>query len=127
MVLTEGIQENLLNKLKKDNPYIENDNEYYYIVGQCTRYMASKYVKMFMQGKIRENQVVKFILQSKDNEQLRKNLKTMLIGKCSNIIYLDKDKKFNNAFAMLMGYIAVNKEINRDYLDIGYCSNNVLH
>lgn len=118
------LQESLINKLRSDYKGIENDAEYYYIVGQCISYMCNKYVhlnKMF-----KKDLVAKQLILSKDNTQLRDRIKTMLLGKCSNIIYLDKDKKFNNAFAMLMGYVAEDNKINRDYLDMGYCSNNVL-
>jgi hypothetical protein len=119
------LQESLTNKLKEDYKGIETDSEYYYITGQCIRYMASKYANMFNRS-ITDNKVVKFILQSKDNEQLRKNLKVMLLNKCGNILDMEKDKNFNYAFAMLMGYMIDSKNINRDYLEIGYNSNNIL-
>lgn len=122
------MRESIINKILQEDydHIIESDKEFYYLAGQCIRYMAHKYVKIFMQGKIRENQVVKFILTSKDAIKLKENLKRMLMGKCSNLIYMDKDKKFNNCFAMLINYIPEDNKINQDFLQIGYLETNIL-
>jgi hypothetical protein len=127
MVIEEykTVRENLIQKLS-DEEYegLQSDEEYYYIAGQCISYMCGKYVHV--NKLLKKNLVSKELRLSKDNEQLRKRLKNMLFNKCGDIIYLEDSEKFNNCFAMLMGYIPDTNVINRDYLELGYLENSIL-
>jgi hypothetical protein len=127
MVIEEykTVRENLIQKLSEgEYDGIDNDEEYYYIAGQCISYMCNKYVHL--NKLLKKNLVSKQLMLSKDNEQLRTRLKNMLFNKCGNIIYMDKDKKFNNSFVMIMGYIPADNKINKDYLELGYLENSIL-
>lgn len=126
MVVEEynAVRENLVQKLSEgEYEGIENDEEYYYIIGQCISYMCNRYVNV--NKLLKKNLVSRELRLSKNNEQLRTRLKNMLLSKCGNIICMDDNKKFNNSFAMIMGYIPDDEKINKDFLELGYLGNSI--
>lgn len=61
---------------------------------------------------------------SKDCDTLKRRLMN-LFRKCSTMLY-NTDVKFNNVFAMILGYIPDNLVVNNSLLQLGYVDNNIL-
>lgn len=101
---------------------IETDKEFYYLVGQCISFMCNRYIGV--NKALKKNGVSKQAMLSKNAEYLKNNLKT-LFGKCSNMLYME-DKKFNNAYAMLIGYVPEDNKIDQGALQFGYLENCIL-
>ena len=119
MELKEIIKE----KVNRDSTgTIETDREFYYIAGQCISFMCNRYISI--NRALKKNPVSKQAMLSKNVEDLKKHLK-MLFGKCNNMLYME-DKKFNNAYAMLIGYVPVDSKIDKDTLQLGYLENCIL-
>lgn len=110
-------------KVNKDiTDKIGTDQEYFYLVGQCISFMVHKYCNV--NKCLKENLVAKTTMLSKDINSLKVHLRQLYI-KCNKMLYVD-DKKFNNALSMVLGYIPDNNKIDRNALEIGYMSNNIL-
>lgn len=119
MELKEIIKE----KVNRDSTgTIETDKEFYYIAGQCISFMCNRYVSK--NRALKKNPVSKQAMLSKNVEDLKKHLK-MLFGKCNNMLYME-DKKFNNAYAMLIGYSPEDNKIDKEALQLGYLENCIL-
>lgn len=101
---------------------IETDREFYYIAGQCISFMCNRYV--YKNRALKKNPVSKQAMLSKNVEDLKKHLK-MLFDKCNNMLYME-DKKFNNAYAMLIGYSPEDNKIDKEALQLGYLENCIL-
>lgn len=101
---------------------IENDKEFYYIAGQIVSFMCNRYVSA--NKVLKKDLISKQSMLSKNSEDLKKHLK-VLFSKCNNILY-QEDKKFNNAYAMLIAYIPGDNKIDQDALQLGYLENCLL-
>lgn len=119
----EKLRDIVKEKVNKDiTDQVANDKEFYYIAGQCINFMCYRYCNI--NKCLKENLVSKSTMLSKNALELKKRLK-MLYMKCNNMLYLD-DKKFNNAFSMLMLYNTKDKNIDEQYLNLGYLENCIL-
>lgn len=119
MELKEIVKE----KINRDSTgAVETDKEFFYIAGQCISFMCNRYIKAFRS--LEKNNVSKQAMLSKNVDDLKKHLK-MLFGKCNNMLYME-DKKFNNAYAMLIGYVPVDVKVDKDTLQLGYLENCIL-
>lgn len=119
MELKEIVKE----KVNRDSTgVIETDKEFFYIAGQCISFMCNRYVSI--NRALKKNPVSKQAMLSKNVEDLKKHLR-FLFGKCNNMLYME-DKKFNNAYAMLIGYVPVDNKIDKQALDLGYLENCIL-
>lgn len=101
---------------------IKTDREFYYTAGQCISFMCNRYISI--NRALKKNPVSKQAMLSKNAEDLKEHLK-MLFGKCNNMLY-QEDKAFNNAYAMLIGYVPVDNKIDKDTLQLGYLENCIL-
>ena len=101
---------------------IETDKEFYYLAGQCISFICNRYIKT--SKALKKNGVSKQAMLSKNAEDLKKHLK-MLFGKCNNMLYME-DRKFNNAYAMLIGYVPEDNKVNQEALQLGYLENCIL-
>lgn len=119
----KDLQEIFKEKVNRDiTDKIENDIEFYYVAGQCISFMCNRFIKT--SRTLNKNAVSKQVMLAKDTEELKKKLK-MFLGKCSNMLYME-DKAFNNAFAMLLGYVPDTNTIDYNALQYGYTSNCLL-
>lgn len=119
----EKLRDIVKEKANKDiTDQITSDKEFYYITGQCIRFMVYRYCSI--NKCLKENLVSKSTMLSKNALELKKRLK-MLYMKCNNMLYLD-DKKFNNAFSMLMLYNTEDLSIDKQCLNLGYLENCIL-
>lgn len=119
MELKEIIEEKVC---RESTGKIETNKEFYYTAGQCISFMCNRYVAV--NKALKKDLVSKQSMLSKNAEDLKKHLK-MLFGKCNNMIY-QEDKKFNNAYAMLISYIPEDNKIDQETLQLGYLENCLL-
>lgn len=107
---------------KKETDSIETDSEFYYIAGQCISFMCNRYVNI--NKSLSKNLVSKQSMLSKNTQDLKKHLR-MLFGKCNNMLY-QEDKKFNNAYAMLISYVPNDSKVDKDIIQLGYLEKCIL-
>lgn len=107
---------------KKETDSIETDSEFYYIAGQCISFMCNRYVNI--NKSLSKNLVSKQSMLSKNAQDLKKHLR-MLFGKCNNMLY-QEDKKFNNAYAMLISYVPNDRKVDKDIIQLGYLEKCIL-
>lgn len=119
----EDIVKTAEEKVDKDvTGAIKSDKEFYYLAGQCISFMCNRYVGV--NKALKKNLVSKQAMLSKNTEDLKNHLK-VLFGKCNNMLYME-DKKFNNAYAMLIGYVPEVDKIDQETLQLGYLENCIL-
>lgn len=107
---------------KKETDSIETDSEFYYIAGQCISFMCNRYVNI--NKSLSKNLVSKQSMLSKNTQDLKKHLR-ILFGKCNNMLY-QEDKKFNNAYAMLISYVPNDSKVDKDIIQLGYLEKCIL-
>lgn len=107
---------------KKETDSIETDSEFYYIAGQCISFMCNRYVNI--NKSLSKNLVSKQSMLSKNTQDLKKHLR-MLFGKCNNMLY-QENKKFNNAYAMLISYVPNDSKVDKDIIQLGYLEKCIL-
>lgn len=119
----EELREILKDKANRDiTGGIETDKEFFYTIGQCINFMVARYVKVnFM---LNGHSVAKPALSCKDSQTLKKRTNT-LYRKTNNMLYME-DKKFNNAYAMVLGYIPENSKVDNDLLELGFMEKCIL-
>lgn len=106
------INESITNKL-------ENDDEYYFAVGQLINYLLSK-----SKGKKRPHSLANPFINGKNNSEIKEKLRK-LYGKYSYDLDMN-GKRFNNLYAMIIGYSPESK-VNQDLIVGGYLSNNLIY
>ena len=103
----------------KANPEIETDEEYYFAIGQLANYFIS-----LNKSKDKKHYLFLPILQSKNNDKLKKMLKSMF-NKYSYEISTNS-LRFNNLYGMVCRYEAQNK-INTDLMCGGYLYQSLIY
>lgn len=106
------INESITNKL-------DNDDEYYFAVGQLVNYLLSK-----SKGKKRPHSLANPFINGKNNSEIKEKLRK-LYGKYSYDLDMN-GKRFNNLYAMIIGYSPEGK-VNQDLIVGGYLSNNLIY
>lgn len=97
---------------------IENDDEYYFSVGQIVSYLLTKY-----KGKNRPLSLAGPFTNAKDNVTLKENLRKMY-NKYSYAVNIG-DKRFKNYYVLVTGYVP-EKEVNQDMIIAGLLSKNLI-
>ena len=107
-------------KVNDDN-YInlENDDEYYYSVGQTVSYLLSKH-----KGKNNPLSLAEPFVNAKSNKILMENLRK-LYKKYSYDPYCN-NKKFKNLYSLVLGYEPESK-VNEDMILAGFLTNNLVY
>lgn len=103
----------------KEYDPIENDEQYYFSVGQVVAFLLSKY-----RGKNKPFSLAKPIVNSKNNEIIKENLRKMY-----NKYSYDPSiniKRFKNFYVMISGYIPEGK-VNQDMIIAGFLSNSLVY
>ncbi|SFU78041.1 CRISPR-associated protein Csh1 [Clostridium sp. DSM 8431] len=108
------------NKVNSDD-YIalENDDEYYFAVGQIVSYLLSKH-----KGKNKPLSLAEPFINAKSNKVLKDNLRRLYKKytyepTCNN-------KRFKNFFVLVLGY-EPEKKVNEDMMIAGFLSNNLVY
>lgn len=98
---------------------LDNDEEYYFAVGQLVGYLISK-----SKGKKKPHSLANSFINGKNNDDIKDRLRKLY----SKYSY-DPDingKRFNNLYAMIVGYVPDGK-VNQDLIVGGYLNNNLIY
>lgn len=98
---------------------LENDEEYYFAVGQLVNYLLSK-----SKGKKKPHSLANSFINGKNNIEIKEKLRK-LYSKYSYDLDMN-GKRFNNLYAMIIGYVPEDK-VNQDLIIGGYLSNNLIY
>jgi CRISPR-associated protein Csh1 len=118
--MLSDLTNSIRNKINNDiTQKIDNDDEYYFLVGQLVSYLISR-----NKSNKKTHSLVNPILNCKNDEKLKDEI-IKLFKKYSYDI--DKgNKRFNNMSAMVLGYIP-EEDVKEDVLLCGYLHNNLLY
>ena len=99
---------------------LDNDDEYYFAVGQLVGYLLSK-----NRGKKKPHSLANPFINGKSNDDIKEKLRRLY----SKYSYdLDsKGKRFNNLYTMIIGYVPEDNKVNQDLVLGGYLSNNLIY
>lgn len=98
---------------------LDDDNEYYFAVGQLVNYLLSK-----SKAKKKPHSLANSFINEKNNSEIKQKLRK-LYGKYSYDVDMN-GKRFNNLYAMIIGYLPEGK-VNQDLIVGGYLSNNLIY
>lgn len=98
---------------------LDNDDEYYFAVGQLVNYLLSK-----SKGKNKPHSLANPFINGKNNNEIKEKLRK-LYAKYSYDLDMN-GKRFNNLYAMIIGYLPEDK-VNQDLIVGGYLSNNLIY
>jgi len=104
---------------EKDTDKIENDKEYYFAVGQLVSYLLSK-----SKGKKKPHSLANQFINSRNNEDIKDKLRKLYVKYSydPNI----NGKRFNNLYAMIVGYVPEGK-VDNDLMIAGYLNSNLIY
>ena len=119
------ILKNLSDKLREkisSNPRgeIDKDEEYYFAVGQLVSYLISK-----NKSNKKMHSLINPILNCSTDEKLKDELRKLFTK--YNYDIWKKDKRFNNLYGMVIGYVPEKDGIIKDILIGGYLYSNLLY
>ena len=99
---------------------LDNDDEYYFAVGQLVGYLLSK-----NRGKKKPHSLANPFINGKSNDDIKEKLRRLY----SKYSYdLDsKGKRFNNLYTMIIGYVPEDNKVNQDLVLGGYLSNSLIY
>lgn len=111
---------NIRNKINSDTTQIiDNDDEYYFLVGQLVSYLISR-----NKSNRKTHSLINPILNCKNDERLKGEVRKLF--KKYNYDIDKGNKRFNNMSAMVLGYIPEGN-IKEDILLCGYLHNNLIY
>lgn len=99
---------------------IENDDEYYFSVGQLVSY----YISLNRSGNKKMHSLLNPILNCKNDERLKQELKKLF--RKYNYAIIKDNKRFNNLQSMIYGYKPEGK-VNEDLLIAGYLYSSLIY
>lgn len=115
-----NVKENLRNKISTQGDHsIENDQEYFFAVGQLVSFFLSK-----SKGKKKPLSLANPFINAKKDEMIKDKLQA-LFKKYNYAIY-EKELRFKRLYSMVMGY-EVNNKINDNMIIAGYLHSNLLY
>ena len=103
----------------KDTDKIDNDKEYYFAIGQLVSYLLSK-----SKGKKKPHSLANQFVNSKNNEDIKEKLRKLYVK-----YSYDPDingKRFNDLYAMIVGYVSEGK-VDNDLMIAGYLNSNLIY
>lgn len=98
---------------------IDNDTEYYFVVGQITSYLIS-----LNKSSKKMHSLINPILNCKTDEKLKGEISKLF--KKYNYAIRKENRRFNNLEAMILGYKAEEK-VKEDILTAGYLYSNLIY
>jgi CRISPR-associated protein Csh1 len=116
-----NIKDSLRIKINSNtNGKLDNDDEYYFAVGQLVSYLLSK-----NKGKKKPHSLANSFVNGKNNDDLKEKLRR-LYSKYSYDLDM-KGKKFNNLYFMILDYAPESKHVNHDLILGGYLCNSLIY
>lgn len=115
-----GIKNDLRSKI--NNPVtasIDNDNEYFFAVGQLVNYLLSK-----NKGRKKVQSLANPFINGKNNEVIKEKLRN--IYKRYNYDIDANGRRFKNMYAMILGYEPESK-VNQDMIIAGYLHSSLIY
>lgn len=103
----------------KETQSIQNDEEYYFAIGQISSYLIS-----LNKSSNKNHSLVNPILNAKKEDRLKEEI--MKLFKKYNYTIKKDSKRFNNIYSMILGY-KPQGEINEDLLLAGYLSSSLIY
>lgn len=119
--IIHGIKDSLRIKINASiTDKLDNDDEYYFAVGQLVGYLLSK-----SKGKKKPHSLANPFINGKSNDDIKEKLRRLY----SKYSYdLDsKGKRFNNLYTMIIGYVPEDNKVNQDLVLGGYLSNSLIY
>lgn len=118
-IITE-LQTNMKTKVLADTVIpLENDQEYYYAVGQLAAYLIS-----LSKAKDKNHSLLNPFLNAKSDETIKRRL--LQIYKKYNYNIPNSYKRVKNLLAMVEGYVPDGK-IDQEKIILGYASDNLIY
>jgi len=118
--ILNGIVVGLREKINSEKDgKIDNDNEYYFAVGQISSYLLS-----LNKSSKRMHSLINPILNCKTDEKLKLQLRMLFIK--YNYAIAKASKRFNKLSVMVLGYEAEGK-VNDNMLVAGYLYNSLIY
>lgn len=118
--IVQNIKSSLRDKVNEnDTEKIGNDEEYYFAVGQLVSYLLSK-----SKGKKKPHSLANQFISGKNNIDIKEKLRKLYVK-----YSYDPDingKRFNNLYAMIVGYVPEGK-VNQDLMIAGYLNSNLIY
>ena len=99
---------------------LDNDDEYYFAVGQLVGYLLSK-----SKGKKKPHSLANPFINGKSNDDIKEKLRRLYSKYSYDLDF--KGKRFNNLYTMIIGYVPEDKKVNQDLILGGYLSNNLIY
>ncbi|MCC0702115.1 CRISPR-associated protein Cse4 [Clostridioides sp. ES-S-0049-02] len=116
------ISESLFEKINsKQTQCIQSDEEYYFAIGQLASYLISKNKS----SKNKNHSLINPILNARNKEKLMLEIRKLF--KKYNYAIDYGSKRFDNLYAMIVGYEVEDKKINGDLLIGGYLYSNLIY
>ena len=103
----------------KETQSIQNDEEYYFSIGQISSYLIS-----LNKSSKKNHSLLNPILNAKKEERLKEEI--MKLFKKYNYTIKKDSKRFNNLYSMILVY-KPQGEINEDLLLAGYLSSSLIY
>ena len=104
---------------QKETTIIQNDEEYYFAIGQIASYLIS-----LNKSANKSHSLLNPIINSKSEEKLVNEINKLF--KKYNYAIKKDNKRFNNLYSMILGYKSSSK-INDDLLIAGYLNSNLIY
>lgn len=122
---TEEKMENILKKIEisfknKEKLELENDEEFYFVIGQLVYYFCSK-----SKAKNLQMQVVNTFLKSKSLEKIKEKLNKLFTKYNHDINF--NDHRIKNLYSEVLLYKVKDEEVVSDMLLAGFLSENVFY
>ena len=115
-----GIKENLKMKIRaKETIPLENDEEYFYAVGQLAAFLIS-----LNRSKDRSQSLLNPFLNAKSDTMIKTRI--LQLYKKYNYTISDADRRVKNLLALVEGYIPDGK-INQEMIILGYACDNLIY
>ena len=116
----EKIREKLRKSFENGKGIIENNDEYYFTIGQIIFYLLSRNKEIE-----KKHDAINRILNFKDIKQLKEEIRKLFIKYNYDIKF--QNKRFNLLYEMILGYIPENNKIDYDRLLGGYLSYSLIY
>ena len=115
-----GVREALKRKIRaKETIALENDEEYFYAVGQLAAFLIS-----LNRAKDRKQLLLNPFLNAKSDELIKTRI--LQLYQKYNYTISDYDRRVKNLLAMVVGYIPDGK-INQEEIVLGYACDNLIY
>lgn len=114
------LQKSIIDKKGEEKSSFENDEQYYYGVGQVIRYLCNQSKKSS-----RTFSEINHFLNQKTNEALRTAV-VQLFRKYSYALDIKLNTRFSKLYEMVLDYKAEGK-VNTEIILLGYLSNNIIY